>query len=151
MGTATPARLLDVNGSSIFRSNLRIVNASAGKTNWEVFQAQVSTVDATVTTLATVAIPTDSEVLLKFQVTGRRSGGSAGANGDSAAYERTARFKNVGGTVTINNLQTDYTSEDQASWDGTMTVSGTNALIRVKGANNNNVDWTATYFVQTLS
>ena len=39
----------------------------------------------------------------------------------------------------------------QTGWNGTMDVSGTSARIRVTGAANNNVTWTATYEVITLS
>jgi hypothetical protein len=76
---------------------------------------------------------------------------SGGSGVDSAVYIRTARYKNVGGTVTINNLQTDFTSEDQLGWNGTLDVSGTSARMRVTGAANNNITWTVTYEVITLS
>jgi hypothetical protein len=151
LGTATPARLLDVNGSSVFRSSIRQSDSVATNANWEQFQAQVATTDATTTTVTSITVPTDSAVLVIANIVGRRTAGSAGANGDSAVYIRTARFKNVGGTVTIQNLQTDYTSEDQLGWNGTLDVSGTSARIRVTGAANNNVTWTATYQVITLS
>lgn len=130
------------------RRSLRASNA-----NWEVFQAQTTTTDATATTLQSVTVPTDSALLLVAKIVGRRTGGSAGANGDSAVYIRTARFKNVGGTVTMHNLQTDYTSEEllQIAWNGTLDVSGTSARIRVTGAANNNITWTVTYEVITLS
>lgn len=151
LGNAAPARTLDVSGSSFFRGSIRLVDAAATNANWEVFQAQTTTTDATATTMTSITVPTDSAVYLKVKIVGRRSGGAGGANGDSAVYERSARFKNVGGTVSIQNLQTDYTSEDQFTWNGTLDVSGTSARIRVTGAANNNITWTATYEVITLS
>lgn len=151
IGNAAPARQLDVTGSSIHRGSIRYVDAAATNANWEIFQAQVSTTDATATTLTSVTVPTDSVLYLKARIVGRRTGGAAGANGDSAVYERSARFKNVGGTVTINQLQTDFTSEDQLGWNGTLDVSGASARMRVTGAANNNVTWTVTYEVITLS
>jgi len=153
LGNAAPARQLDVTGSSIIRGSLRYADAGASNANWEIFQAQVATTDATTTTLASFTVPTDSAVYLKCKIVGRRTGGSAGANGDSAVYERSARFKNVGGTVTINSLQTDFTSEEltQLGWNGTMDVSGASARMRVTGAANNNITWTVTYEVITLS
>jgi hypothetical protein len=150
LATNTPLRLLDVNGSSIFRDSIRLAYAAAPNANFEMFQAQVSTTDATVTTIATVAIPTDSVVMLKAKIVGRRTGGTSGSANDSAIFERTARFKNNGGTVTIHNLQSDYTSEDQGIFDGTLAASGTNALIRVRGAANNNMNWSVTYEVIIL-
>lgn len=151
IGNATPARQLDVTGSSVFRGAIRYADAGAANANWEIFQAQVATTDATATTLQSINIPTDSSVWITCTIVGRRTGGGAGANGDSAIYQRTARFKNVGGTVTINQLQSDFTSEDQLLWNSTLDVSGTSARIRVTGAANNNIVWTANYQVITLS
>lgn len=151
IGTNAPARHLDVNGSSFFRGSMRYVDAGATNANWEMFQAQTTTTDATATTLQSITVPTDSAFLLIAKVVGRRTGGTGGANGDAATYIRTARYKNVGGTVTIHNLQTDFTSEDQLFWNSTLDVSGTSARIRVTGAANNNITWTVTYEVITLS
>lgn len=153
LGTNAPTRRLDVNGTSLFRGAMRYADAGASNANWEVFQAQTTTTDATATTLQSVTVPTDSTLLLIAKIVGRRTGGTSGANGDSAVYIRTARYKNVGGTVSINNLQTDYTSEEftQIAWNGTLDVSGTSARIRVTGAANNNITWTVTYEVITLS
>jgi hypothetical protein len=151
LGTATPARLLDVKGTSIYRDAWKLSFDAATSANYEMFQGQVNTTDATVTTVASVTVPTDSAVVIEAKMVGRRTGGSSGASGDAATYFRTARFKNVAGTVTMLTLQSDFTSEDQAAWDGTMDVSGTSARMRVKGASNNNVTWTVTYAVISLS
>lgn len=151
IGNNTPARQLDVTGSSVYRGSIRYTDAGASNANWEIFQAQTTTTDATATTLQSITVPTDSVMFIRAKIVGRRTGGSAGAAGDSAVYERSARYKNVGGTVTINQLQSDYTSEDQLLWNGTMDVSGTSARLRVTGAANNNITWTVTYEVITLS
>jgi hypothetical protein len=153
VGTNTPVagRKIDVNGASIFRGSVRYADAGASNANWEMFQAQVNTTDATATTLQSITVPTDSTMVVIAKIVGRRTGGASGSNGDSATYIRTARFKNIGGTVTINGLQTDYTNEDQLGWNGTMDVSGTSARIRVTGAANNNITWTVTYEIITLS
>jgi len=151
LGTTTPGRLLDVNGTSLYRGAIRYADAGASNANWEMTQAQVATTDATATTLQSITVPTDSSLLLQVQVVGRRTGGSAGANGDAVVYIRTARFKNIAGTVTMLNLQSDYTSEDQPLWNATLDVSGVSARIRVTGAANNNVTWTSTYTIITLS
>lgn len=150
LGTNAPARLLDVNGSSVFRGDLWLNSAAATKASWEAKQAQVSTTDATTTTLQTIAVPADKELVIEARVLGRRTGGTAGTAGDAAAYVRTARFKNIGGTVTRMDIQTDYTSEDQKSWDATIVASGSNAVVQVSGAANNNIDWAVTSFVQVL-
>lgn len=151
LGNAAPARQLDVTGTSVFRGAIRYADAGAANANWEMFQAQVATTNATVTTLTSITVPTDSVIYLKVKILARRTGGSSGTNGDAAVYERIARFKNVGGTVTIHNLQTEFTSEDQLGWNSTLDVSGTSARIQVTGAANNNINWTTTYELLTLS
>jgi len=150
LGTNTPTRTLDVNGNAVIKGPLRLQDATASNTNFEMFQAQVSTTNATVTTIASVAVPIDSVMMIKAKIVGKRTGGTAGSVGDSAVYERTARFKNISGTVTRHNLQSDYTSEDQGIFDGTIIVSSTNASIQVRGAANNNMDWIVTYEVSIL-
>lgn len=151
LATNSPSRTLDVNGSSLFRSSMKFVDSSASNANWEMFQAQTSTTTNTQTTLASISIPADTVVVIEASVQGHRTGGTAGTVGDAATYIRTARFKNVGGTVTKSREQADFTSEDQPSWDATFDVNGTSARIRVTGATNNNINWTTTYNVQVLA
>lgn len=152
LGTALPARTLDVNGTSVFRGAMRQDLGAAAKPNWERLQAYVATTTSTVTTLATVATITDSVTMIKATVMARRTGGTAGSVDDSATFVRTARVKNVAGTVSIATLQTDFTTCDQKGvWAATISFSGTSALITVAGAANNNIDWTVTYDVVTLS
>jgi hypothetical protein len=141
--TSSPLDPLHVAGNvrvSGTGSTLRLLAES----DCTISQATVATTDATVTTLATISTTTDTVMLIETRVSGRRTGGSAGTAGDSASYVRTARVKNIAGTVTIANLQSDYTSEDQGGWNATITVTGTNVLVRVTGAANNNITWQAT-------
>jgi len=81
---------------------------------------------------------------------GSLAGGAAGSANDGAVYVREARVKNSSDTLTVHDLQTSFTSEDQSGWDGTITTSGTNVLVRVTGATNNNVDWITTTTVQSI-
>lgn len=124
-------------------------------TNWapskeKYFEGTVSTTDNTVTTLITLSTASDTSMLVKTEVIGRRTGGTAGAAGDSATYIRYTHIKNVGGTVTVNGTQTEYTDEDQAGWNTTFSVSGTSILVRVQGATNNNISWQGIAKVQVL-
>jgi hypothetical protein len=121
---------------------LQITDTTASA-DMKVTMATVNTTNATVTTIATVATTTDTVTLLKAEITGLRTGGTAGTAGDSATYVRTVRVKNIAGTVTLANLQSDYTSEDQNGFNATITVSGTNALVQVAGTANNNMTWKA--------
>lgn len=101
----------------------------------------VSTTNNTVTTLTTVAIPTNKTIILQSTIGGRRTGGSAGTAGDTASYIITGTYKNIAGTVTLVGALDVIANEDQAAWDGTMAVSGTNVIVTVAGDTNNNVDW----------
>lgn len=104
-------------------------------------KATATTTDATETLLASVATTTDSVEIIKALIVARRTGGSAGSSDDCATYERTVRVKNVAGTVTIFDPQSDYTSEDQIGWSVPIVVNGTHVEFHGIGAVNNNVSW----------
>lgn len=126
-------------GSGIESSvvNVSILAVSSGATT--------STGGGTVV-LETIPIAANSVMLLRSNVAGYRTGGTAGAVGDSAAYTRSARIKNIAGVVTINDLFSDFASADQVAWDATFIVSGSNILVQVNGAANNNIDWQSQTF-----
>lgn len=107
-------------------------------------QYRVTTTDATVTTLATVATTTDNAQMIECTIDARRTGGVAGTAGDIAAYKLYCANKNVTGTVTEIAETEAFTAESQAAWDVDCSVSGTNHLVRVTGAANNNVTWHGT-------
>lgn len=113
--------------------------------------ATVNTTDATVTTLATIAIASNTSYVVQAAVTARRTGGVAGAAGDSAGYVLAATFKNVAGTVTqVGATSVLHSAEDQAGWDCVFDVSGTNVRVRVTGAVDNNVSFSARYQVLSV-
>lgn len=104
--------------------------------------ATVNTTDATTTTIQTIPVPTNKGLLIESKINCRKTGGiGVGAIGDTNSYIRTVKAKNVGGVVTLGIIQTSYTSEDIAVFNATFTVSGTNILVRVNGALNDNVTW----------
>ena len=151
LATATPARTLDVNGSSIFKGSMRYADASATKANWEMFEAQTTTTTNVASTIATIAIPTDSHVIIEASILARCTGGVSGVVDNRAAYLRTVSVRNVGGVVTAPVPQADYTYEDVFAWNGTIDVNSTNARIRVTGATATNIDWVVIYKVMVLS
>jgi hypothetical protein len=150
LATSTPERTLDVNSSAIFRGAIRQEDGVATKANWEKFQAEVSTTDGVDTALATVATVADSTTYIKATVLASCMGGVAGIAGDSGVWTRTVEVKNVGGTVTANVIQSDYTSKDQRAWKVTFDVSGAAARIMVTGAVGSDIDWTGNYEVIVL-
>jgi hypothetical protein len=142
IGTNTPSQSLHVSGGSVLlgTSSAFLHQAVSGIT-WREQQSTVATTDATVTTLDTFTIPTDTAVLIEYRVVGRRTGGVGGAAGDASTYVRTARIANIAGTLSIFNLQSDYTSESTASTNCTIDVSGTTVRARVTGVAANNYSW----------
>ncbi len=141
--TNTPEETLHVAGNvrvSGSGSSLRLLAES----DFQIQQSTVNTADATATEVASIPVPNNSSLLLEIRVIGRRTGGTGGNAGDSANYIRTARYKNIGGTVSVHTVQSDYTSEDQPGWGIIVGVNGSNARVQVTGAANNNVTWEAT-------
>jgi len=102
-------------------------------------------VDTTTTTTASptavITIPTAATAALNIraQIVGRTVAGV------SASYIRTAHVEVSGGTPTVSVVTTDFTFEDDPTWDATITVSGGGALIvEVTGADATTISWSAT-------
>jgi len=131
-------------GSFVIKLQTAPVSATDRPTRW-VYQADVKTTDATVTTLGSLSVPASTTQMIEATVTARRTGGSAGAAEDGAAYVIRAAAKNVSGTATIiGSVTAGFTAEDQAAWNATIDVSGGAMRVRVTGAANNNITWTVT-------
>lgn len=102
----------------------------------------VNTIDNTTVALETLAIPTDTVVMIESRVTCRKTGGAgAGALGEGNGYIRTVKAENIGGVVNIGVIQSSFTSESIGVFNATFAVSGTNVVLNVTGANNDNVTW----------
>lgn len=107
----------------------------------DFLQGRIATTDATATTLFTMPIAANTIHFLESYVVARRTGGSAGAADDCAIYHIRGVCRQVAGaSVIVSNLAT-VIAEDQAAWDATFDVTGTDARIRVTGAANNNITW----------
>jgi len=150
VGLAAPSQKFHVaSGNALFGASVNIFHQD--QTDWRQEQDTASTTDGAFTALKTIAVPTDSVMLVKTYVTGRKTGGTGtGSVGDAGVYERTAAFKNVGGTVTRIRQQSDFTAEDITGFQVRQVASGTNAVIEVRGSANNNVSWEATTVYQIL-
>lgn len=105
-------------------------------------QDKVRTTDATVTTLVSYAIPTDTAVKITGAVIARRTGGAAGAAQDCAAYSVDCLVKVTAGTAAqVGAGGVTTVGESQAGWDVTLSASGADMRIRVTGAANNAITW----------
>lgn len=110
-----------------------------------VYQNKVTTTNSTVTTIATIAIPSSTTVGIEARITARRTGGASGTAEDGAHYIIKSCYKNVAGTATQIGSSLVEVWESQAAWDVTFTQSSGNALLQVTGAASNNISWGVTY------
>ena len=65
------------------------------------FKAKTTTTDDTVTAAQRVLVDTGKSVYIESRVVARRTGGSAGSDGDTAFYVVQGCFKNIAGIVTL--------------------------------------------------
>lgn len=97
----------------------------------------VQTTDATVTTLATVAIPTDTAVGFLVRVVSIR-------NDQTEALQIVDAFlvkNNAGTLVQVGTATRVHVNRSVAAWDVTHVISGTNLLVRVTGEAAKTIDW----------
>lgn len=79
--------------------------------------------------------------MLELKVTARRLGGLAGSPGDGASFRRSFRVKSVGSSVTLHDVQSDYTSRDDSRMNVAVTVNSTDVVVSVVGVEQNNIKW----------
>lgn len=136
-------------GNEVFRIESTATNDDPSD---RFYHGRAATTDATVTTINTIAVAATTTVMIEAHVRARRTGGTSGTAEDAAGYIIAGTYKNVAGTATlVGAVSADYTAEDQAGWDATLTASGGNVLLRVTGAANNNVTWHSTVRVMQVS
>lgn len=118
---------------------------------YRFIQNDLTTVDATVSTLNTLALLDNTVYLVEARIVARCTGGAGGNAGKGAAYICKQAFKRSGGGATAIGVLTVETWEDVAGWDGTLDVNGNNVRIRVTGGATDNMSWTVTLIVQNIS
>lgn len=105
----------------------------------------VATTNATPTSTTaltgSIYVGTNRSYAVMANVSARRTSGTSGAAGDSASYLIHALVKDIAGTVSIVGQSILSSFEDQAAWDVTFVVSGSDILLQVTGAANNNITW----------
>lgn len=138
VGTNTPSETLHVQGSALFGTGSVVTQTAVSGILYFEAQAAIDTIDATFTDIYTYTVPINTVTKVEAHVIGRRTGGTSGTAGDSSAYVRTVRVNNIEGTLTLFNLQSDYTSESNTSTNCIIDVSGTTVRVRVAGSENNN-------------
>lgn len=106
-------------------------------------EATLITNNAVPSTIYSLDCSTDGCWMIELRVTSRRLGGLAGSPGDGATFKRTFRIKSIGSSVTIHDLQADYTSRDNPLMNVTLNLNSTNVEVKVTGVTNNNLKWNA--------
>lgn len=102
---------------------------------------EVTTTGAAQTPLLAVSVPLEKTLVLDGTVAGRRSGGLAGDDGDSAGFGLSVCVKNIAGVITLLPIVEKYGMADQDGWNATFTLSGTDIVVSVTGAADNTIDW----------
>lgn len=123
---------------------------SIGTATSEVYVMGIQTTDATPTDLTFdgsaaaaahgVPITTNSNIMIRADVTARQSGGT-----NVAAYEIMAVIKDIAGTSTLASTSTTTLYEDTAGWDAVCNLDDTNSqfYIRATGSAATTIDWVA--------
>ncbi len=103
------------------------------------------TANATAQIIYTINTKTDSGNSIFLRIMARRdSGTGTGSDNDTASYNSNILIKNNAGTVSIVGSDSSTPIEDNAAWDVTWVVNGTDFEIKVQGDADNTVDWFGT-------
>jgi hypothetical protein len=110
------------------------------------YQSSLTTTNSTPTLIQSISCAVDGSWMVEARVTCRRIGGLSGSAGDSAVFKRSFRIKSEGSTVTVHDIQADYTSRDLPNMQTTevsISVSSTNVNISVVGISDTDLKWNA--------
>lgn len=119
-------------------SPTKIIDSQNGR-----YEASIITNNGSYAPIYSLDCSINGSWLVELKITSRRLGGTAGSDGDGATFKRTFRIKSINSSVTIHDLQSDYTSRDNPLMNVAISVSSTNVVINVRGVNNNNMKWNA--------
>lgn len=105
-------------------------------------EANVTTTDATPTTIATIPIPDNTALMVIADIVARRTNAP-----DRACYiRRVLVYREAGGSATIQGtINTEFTRESDTTYNATFQVSGNNLLIVVTGRAAHTVNWNVRY------
>ena len=106
-------------------------------------KATIITNDSSPMAINAIDCSADGCWMIELRITARRLGGLAGSPGDGATIKRTFRIKSIGSSVTVHDIQADYTSRDNPNMNVAISVLSTEVVIKVIGVDNNNLKWNA--------
>lgn len=108
------------------------------------FKSKVKTTDATTTAIIRAGVANGKTLLVQAFIVARRTGGSAGTEGDSAFYVLTGAYKNISGVLTGIGTPNLVGGEDQVAWNVGFSSAGTDIVVTVVGEVNNDITWECT-------
>lgn len=103
-------------------------------------QNSLVTSDSSLTQIISYNTTSDGTFTIEAKWTALRLSGLSGSNGDGASFVRHVRVKRWGGSMSIVDLQSTYTSRD-GSFNVLVATSGTQIQFYVVGKNNQNIRW----------
>jgi hypothetical protein len=103
-------------------------------------QNMVVTTDNSLTQIITYNTTTDATFTIQAKWTALRQSGLSGAPGDGASFIRHARVRRWGGSLTILDVQSTYTSKD-GPFNILIATSGTQIIFYVIGKANQSIRW----------
>ncbi len=113
---------------------------------------RVSTTNATVTTIDTIAISDNSLFKLTAYVIGRCSAGAGGNAGKGCHFEVKAAYYRAGaGPVVVGDAPITEGDTSVDGWDVNFTISSNNILVQVTGAATDSITWNCVVMVQRLT
>ena len=101
----------------------------------------VQTIDDTPQTLYQIPVPLNSSMLLQTWVTSARTSGTDGNIGDIGNFIKIGTVKNIGNVIQLKIVESAYTYRDQISWIVFFDIDAGDVRVRVRGANNNTINW----------
>lgn len=104
-----------------------------------------TTTTAVIQTIDTVPIPLNGANLIKAEVVAIKDDFA-----QKGGFKVIAIYANNAGTVTLQGPVVYLHSQAQAGWEVTFAISGTNVLIRVKGAAATNISWKCSRNILTI-
>lgn len=123
---------------------LTLSSVATGDDPTEIYyHGRGATTNATQTTIVTIPISASNTYLITAEMIGRRTGGVSGTADWGLVGRTSTGYTTISGTVTsLGNLQsTEFAGA--SGYTHLLTISGTNVLVQVIGAANNNVTWHA--------
>lgn len=105
------------------------------------------TTDDAVTAVLRVPVPDGHTVMIAANIVARRTGGTAGVNGDSAWYQLAGAYKNIGGVLTGIGTPTLTGGEDVPAWNVGFSAGIGEAIVTCLGALATNITWQTTVSV----